>query len=237
MRPQVINLAIPSETSATFLDASAPGLVPRQSAANFNLNHSDPSVSQEDALLSTIATERKAQHQITHVSFALGINDVGYLLTISHPEFFTLPSNPQQVLISQTFATIQTNYIEVLTEIRRELPRAELVLLDYFNALRFIGSENPINQVEIPLFHSFQQLVQADASAFRGTFVDIYQPFVGHELGCTFEPNGSHPNDRGCRVIAQQMIAASEHPASRETPMAPRMSRFTTLATASAAPS
>ena len=210
VRPQVINLAIPGETSTTFFDASAPGIAPHQVAASFNLNYTDPSSSQEQLLLSTIAAEKKAHHRITHVSFALGINDVAYLLTVSHPEFFSLPNDQQQLLIGQTFATIQTNYITALTEIRRELPRVRLVLLDYFNALGFLGPNDPINQFEIPLFQSFQRMVQADANDFRATFVDIYEPFVGHELDYTFEPTGSHPNDLGYQVIAQQMISASE---------------------------
>ena len=113
-------------------------------------------------------------------------------------------------MIGQTFATIQTNYITALTEIHRELPRVRLVLLDYFNALGFLGPNDPINQFEIPLFQSFQRMVQADANDFRATFVDIYEPFVGHELDYTFEPTGSHPNDLGYQVIAQQMISASE---------------------------
>jgi lysophospholipase L1-like esterase len=210
VRPQVINLAIPGETSATFFDASAPGIAPHQLAASFNLNYIDPSVSQEQLLLSTISAEKMAHHRITHVSFALGINDFNYLLTVSHPEFFSLPSDQQQLLIGQTFATIQTNYVTALTEIHRELPRAKVVLLDYFNALGFLGSNDPINQFEIPLFQSFQTMVQAEARDFRATFVDIYKPFVGHELDYTFEPTGSHPNAHGYQVISQQMISASE---------------------------
>ena len=212
VRPEVINLAIIGETSATYFDANAPGIAPHTAAAAFNLNYTNPALSQEQMLRATIASEKAAGHIITHVSFALGINDFAYLQQ-THPELLTLRPAQQQALIGETFASVASNDIKAVAEIRELLPHAQLLLLDYFNALGVLGPQNPVNQLEIPIFKHFEQLVQAEAALFHGTFVDIYQPFVGHEADYTFILSGNtHPNDLGYSVIAQQMIqASSEH--------------------------
>src|SRR3954454_7299204 len=116
-RPKVINLAVIGETSATYFDVNAPGIAPHAAAAAFNLNYTNPTVSQEQMLRATIAAEAAAGHVITHVSFALGINDFAYLQQ-THPELPTLPPAQQQALIDQAFAGLALNDIRAVAEIR-----------------------------------------------------------------------------------------------------------------------
>ena len=81
IRPHVVNLAIPGETSTGFFTAVSPlGLPPHDLLASVNLNyHGDGSLSQDVLLLNTLAAEGAAGRAITNVSFAIGSNGCGSL--------------------------------------------------------------------------------------------------------------------------------------------------------------
>jgi lysophospholipase L1-like esterase len=72
IRPHVVNLAIPGETSTGFFTAvSPPGLPPHNLLESVNLNYQGhPSASHDALLLNTLA----AECAITNVSFAIGFS-------------------------------------------------------------------------------------------------------------------------------------------------------------------
>ena len=211
VRPNVANLALPGETSTGFFTGLSPlGRPPHNVLASFNLNYqADPAQSQNSLMLSTIALEAAAGHVISHVSFALGVNDL-IPFELLHPDFFTLPPDQQRALIDAFGGTLTTNYVAALSEIRAALPHADLLLLNYYNPAAFLGPTNPFNIIN-EIFDSGQAaLINSLAGPFDARVVDIHTPFEGHETELTFVLSGGvHPNDKGYAVIADQMIAAT----------------------------
>jgi lysophospholipase L1-like esterase len=208
IRPNVINLAISGEMSTSFFDGVTPPGWTR--AVGANLNYPNPPVSQDSLMLSKIAAEQAAGHQISHISFALGSND--FLYMAGSPAFAAATPAQQQQMVGQTFATLQGNYTHLLTQLRSALPNAMILLLDYYNPYA-IDPSNPLAQVFTAIALAHEQLIEAEAAAFNARVVDIYTPFVGHEVQYTHILDGNiHPNDIGYGVIAQQMISTTQAP-------------------------
>jgi lysophospholipase L1-like esterase len=211
VRPNVVNLAFPGETSTSFFTGvSPPGDAPHTVQDSFNLNYqANPAQTQNGLMLSTFAAEAGAGRIITHVSFSLGTNDLIAFEKL-HLDFFTLTSTQQHALITSFFTTLATNYIATLTEIRAAEPHAQLLLLNTFNAAAIFGPTDPFNIVN-QIFDTGQTaLIDSLIAPFDATLVDINKVFQGHETEFTSILSGdSHPNDAGYLAIADQMIAAS----------------------------
>lgn len=208
IRPNVINLAISGEMSPSFFDGITPQGWTR--AVSANLNYPNPPVSQDSLMLSKIASEQAAGHQISHVSFALGSND--FLYMAGNPAFASATPAQQQQMVGQTFATLQANYTHLLTQLRSALPNAMILLLDYYNPYA-IDPSNPFAQMFTAIALGHEQMIEAEAAAFNARVVDIFTPFVGHEAQYTHILDGNiHPNDLGYGVIAQQMINTTQAP-------------------------
>jgi lysophospholipase L1-like esterase len=211
VRPHVVNLAIPGETSTSFLTGvSPPGYAPHTVLDSVNLNYqSNPAQTQNSLMLSTFASEAAAGRTITHVSYSLGTNDL-IAFEALHLDFFTLTPVQQAQLVSSFFATLTANYIATLSEIRAALPHAELLLLNSYNAAAIFGPTDPFNIVD-KIFDTGQTaMINSLIVPFDARLVDIDQAFQGHEANFTFILAGdSHPNDAGYRAIADQMIIAT----------------------------
>jgi lysophospholipase L1-like esterase len=209
LRPHVINLAIPGESSNSFFTAvSALPLPPHDLLASVNLNyHGDASLSQDALLLATLGAEGAAGRTITNVSFAIGANDL-LVFEQLHPDFFLLPPVQQQQLISAFAADLTNNYITVLTQVRMALPDARLLLLNYYNPLASSAADDPFN-IANTIFDQVQGGIIANLAApFHASVVDINSPFRGRESELVVA-GGSHPTDQGYAVIEKQMEAAS----------------------------
>jgi lysophospholipase L1-like esterase len=208
VRPQVINLAIPGETSASFFTGVNPPGGTRNAAVNEN--YSVPPVSQDSLMLKRIALEQAAGHRISHVSFALGSND--FLVLASSPAFASATQTQRSLMVGKAFTTLQANYTHVLAQLRSLLPSAMILLLDYYNPYA-VDPSNPFAKLYTAIALAHEQLVQMEAQAFHARVVDIYQPFVGHEAQYTHILDGNvHPNATGYGVIADQMLKASQTP-------------------------
>jgi lysophospholipase L1-like esterase len=217
IRPHVVNLAIPGETSSGFFTALSPSVLPPHGLlASFNLNyHSDGSLSQDSLLLSTLGSEAAAGRAITNVSFAIGVNDLAAFEAL-HPDFLSLPAAQQQQLISGFFAELANRYVTVLSQLRSALPDARILLLNYYNPHGGFPPDDPVN-IAYTIFNQGQTgLIDNLAGPFHASVVDINTPFRGRENELTFISSGGvHPNDQGYAVIEQQMaLAAVPEPAS-----------------------
>ncbi|HEY3268929.1 MAG TPA: GDSL-type esterase/lipase family protein [Armatimonadota bacterium] len=203
-RPKVDNLAISSELSSSFFTGVNPPGWERSVAAN--LNYADPLQSQHDRFLATVAAEKAAGNHIDVVSFALGANDLFYL--IQTPAFQD-PSADRAAMVQQTFQGVGARYGTFLTELRALLPDAQLLLPTYYNPFGFLGPANALNQAADGAMLTHAGIVQAAAAQFGGTAVDFYSPFVGHETEYTYILAGDvHPNAAGYNVLAGQMERA-----------------------------
>ena len=221
LRPNVINLAIPGESSNSFFTAvSALPLPPHDLLASVNLNyHGDASLSQDALLLATLGAEAAVGRTITNVSFAIGANDL-LVFEQLHPDFFLLSPFQQQQLISAFAADLTINYITVLSQVRIALPDARLLLLNYYDPLGSSAPDNPFH-IANTIFDQVQdEIITSLAGPFHTSVVDINTPFRGRESELIVT-GGSHPTDQGYTVIEKQMEAAT----------VPELSSVTLLAT------
>lgn len=222
VRPTVINLAFPGETSTSFFTGvTPPGFASHTSEDAFNLNYqANPAQTQNSLMLATIAAAQAAGHAITHVSFSLGTNDL-IAFEALHLDFFSLTPAQQQALVTAFFATLTGNYVAVLGELRTALPQAQILLLNTYNAAAIFGPADPFNIVN-EIFDAGQTaMIDGLAGPFDATPVDIHDAFIGHEAAYTFILSGdSHPNTAGYAAMAAQMDAASVPEPSGALPLA-----------------
>lgn len=222
VRPDVINLAIDGETSASFTSGvgRTPPVEGRTDAilAAQNRNYNPRAlVPQRDLFLSKVAAEKAAGNTIDTVSISLGFNELAALASSPNP-LEQLPA---------TLEEYRDNYSDVLAEVRQQLPDANLFVLNYFNPF----PANPTSPAA-PIFATggpqLNSIIQDLAKEYDGFYVDTATPFVGNEAAYTFideMPAGStmkppfggvlpignvHPNATGYQVIAQQVAAVPE---------------------------
>lgn len=211
VRPQVVNLAVPGETSPAFFTAISPlGLPPHDLLTSVNLNYNgDGALSQDALLLSTLAGEAAAGRTITDVSFAIGSNDVTAFIAL-HPDFLSLPIDQQQQLISAFFDELGDNYVLVLSQLRAALPDARILLLNYYNPYGGFPPDDPFNIANMIFDQGQTSLINDLAGPFHASVVDINTPFRGHETELTFIGSGGvHPNAQGYAVIEEEMAEAT----------------------------
>ena len=221
-RPTVINLAIDGETSASFTSGigRTPPVVGRTdtilAAQNLNYNP-DALVPQRDLFLSKVASEQAAGNTIDTVSISLGFNELAALASSPNP-LDQLPA---------TLTTYRDNYSSVLTEVRQQLPDADLFILNYFNPFP-ANSTSPAAPIFAAGGPSLNNIIRDLAVEYDGFYVDTFTPFVGNEAASTFideMPAGStveppfggvlpignvHPNETGYSAIAMQVEAVPE---------------------------
>jgi lysophospholipase L1-like esterase len=205
IRPYVINLATPGETSSSFLSGGNP-------AATMNENYTSTSTSQNSLMLSTIAAQKASGDPINTVSVQLGANDL--FAVANSPGFFTKPADQQLALIQQALSTVATNVGTVLGELHSQLPGANLIVVGYYNPYAAVPN-NPFAADAATAIQGLNSVLKADAQAFGARYVDTYTPFLGNEAAYTFiTSSGSqynvHPNDTGYQVIASQMEQVPE---------------------------
>ena len=211
VRPKLINLGISGETSDSFYQIgtglNGPGAIIR------NTNYVAPYVSQNDTMLAAITAEKAAGRTISAVTVQLGANDL--YKVAGAPGFFSLPAAQQQALIVAALGVLQVNDTKLLTELHNLLPSAKVILMGYYDPYApFIGDSTspffPIAQASHLAIPALNQVIQGEAAAFGGVYVDTSTPFAGHELQYTYVASGnSHPNLLGYQVITNQITLAA----------------------------
>ena len=206
IRPQVVNLAIPGETSDSFFSGTTPPGGVRASWAN--TNYTDPNASQFSMMRSAIQSAQAAGNTVSTVSLALGSNDL--LNLASSQEFQSATPQVQQKMLGEMFAKLGQNYAATLTQLRQDLPTAQILLPNYYNPYAVLGPNDPINQLALMTGPIYDNLISQTGQAFGATFIDIAKPFVGHEAEWTYILSGNiHPNSQGYASMAQQLSGAT----------------------------
>ncbi len=201
VRPKLINLGIPGESTASFYDTSEVGAL---------LNSNYPILfrqSQVNTFHAKMASERSAGRVVTHVTFALGAND---LLNLETSSFFALPFEQQVAQVDSTLDAAAVRLNNALVVIRQECPQAVIKIPGYYNPYGAYpdSQENRIGQYAIP---KLNRILQVLAKRFHAAFAPVYRPFVGNELALTWiGENDVHPRDPGYAIIAQAVIAAGQ---------------------------
>jgi lysophospholipase L1-like esterase len=210
VRPTVVNLAVDGETSSSFFSGTGrnwtgPAV---QSPTLLNLNYSTPSLTQNSLMLETIQAQHAAGNTIGTVSVQLGANDL--FSVMNSPGFFTLTSAQQQQLILVALGRFQQNETLLLTQIRSELPSANLILPGYYNPYA-VDPTSPLAGLAGTAIQGLNSIIAKEALAFGGHYFDTYSAFVGHEAEYTYILSGNvHPNEIGYGVIAQRIEAVPE---------------------------
>jgi lysophospholipase L1-like esterase len=210
VRPNVINLGVDGETSTTFFQGGphGNGTLSGQPAPQLNTNYANPAPTQNGLMLSTIASEQAAGHNISTVSVQLGANDL--LAVVNQPNFFSLSPPAQQAAIAHALAAIQTNDTALLAEIKALLPHATILMMGYYNPFN-AAPNTPIGHVADPAIQALNTLISAEANAFGAGFVNVYGAFKGKELADTYIASGNvHPNAQGYALIEGQMQQVPE---------------------------
>jgi lysophospholipase L1-like esterase len=205
VRPNVVNLGTYGETTSTFFSGGNP-------SASWNQNYANDTTSQNSLMLSTIAAQKAAGHDIGTVSVQLGANDL--FAAAQAPGFFNLSPAAQQAAVQQVLAAVANNVGTVLGEIRSQLPNADLIVMGYYNPYAAVPN-NPFSAVAGPAIQGLDAVLQADAKAFGARYIDTYTPFLGKEAEDTFITTSGttynvHPTDAGYALIAAQMQPVPE---------------------------
>ncbi len=173
--PAVVNFAIDGETAASFMSGvgRTPPVVGRTDAilAAENLNYTGQTSTSQLTMFQNLAgSEAKAGNTISTISITLGFNELAALAT--------LPTSQALAMIPATLATYQTNYAQVLTDIRALEPTAALYVLGYYNPF----PADPASPAA-PIFNAggteLNSIIQGLATEFNGTFVDPTAAFWG----------------------------------------------------------
>jgi lysophospholipase L1-like esterase len=211
VRPDLIDLGVSGETTTSFFQGG--GGIGGPASPLRNTNYGNTPAIQNDLMQSEIGAEKLLGHTISTVSVQLGANDLYQV--VGTPGFFNLPPEQQQALFLQALATIQANYTHLLGELRTQLPSAQLVLMGYYDPYAaFLGDPTSplyaIAQASHAAIPALNQVIEGEASAFGGVYIDEYSAIAGHELAYTYVASGnSHPNSVGYAAITNQLALAT----------------------------
>ena len=201
VRPQVLNLGVPGETASSFFDTSEIGAL---------LNSNYPILfrqSQRDTFIARIAGRN-----ITHVTVALGGNDLLELLTA---DFLALPFDQQTAIVDQVLVTTDARLGQIFSLLRQRLPAVSVAVPCYYDPYgAFPGSpEERISLYAIPRLN--RVLANRAKEAFTGSF-DTLQAFKGNELAYTWiGEDDIHARDPGYARIADLAIVRFRTPLAR----------------------
>jgi lysophospholipase L1-like esterase len=219
VRPDVINLAVDGETTTTFLNGGPQGTGPSPGmpAYQLNTNYPKPPVSQDNLMISTVASELAAGHTIKTVSLQLGANDLFVLA--GTPGFFNQSPAQQQAEVMATLQTVAHNDAVILGQLKALLPDARVVLLGYYDPFApfrnqpSAGALYDFAQATAGAIPALNQVIRSEALAYgpNATYIDIYHDFVENELTDTYIATGNvHPNAAGYQLIAGQLKTVPE---------------------------
>ncbi|MBV6458465.1 MAG: hypothetical protein HONBIEJF_01593 [Fimbriimonadaceae bacterium] len=198
VRPRVINVAIPGESTSSYYDDSEVGRL-------LNLNYFLNSYSQREMVDRRIQQEKQANRTVTHVTFALGAND---LIDLQSSAFFDKPFEEQRALVDAALAAARPRLDAVITQVKTQLPATRILVPGYYNPYNaFPGSpEDRIADYGIPKLNA---LLASAAKRHRATFVPVYGYFIGQEGSLTWILEGDiHPRNAGYAVFSQRLSAA-----------------------------
>ncbi len=203
VRPRLVNLGVVGERTASYFTGGMSG-------ASFHLTYSGQE-SQQSQFEAHVAAEHGAGNTVAAVSVQLGANDFNY---IEDPAFQALPHDQQVMQIEQTFASVQTNYLAAVTEVRTLASEADVLIMGYYDPYAVLPAGSPLRDLAAELFQQANALLAGVATATGSRFVDVFPAFVGHELAYTFigvPPVGdnTHPTALGYGAMGLAMIPGS----------------------------
>ena len=149
-RPEVLNFAVPGESSADFFAGPQFGFL-------YNQNYFDTPVggadfTQAELLRRTLDEHAAGTRTITNVTVHLGVNDL--LAFADDPGFLALPIDEQLVRIAQTVGDVAARIDQILGDITSTAPGAEVAVMGYYNPFAIRPSDPPRDPTQRPAARS-----------------------------------------------------------------------------------
>lgn len=211
VRPQVVNLAVSGETSASFFGEGIGLHGPDAARRNTNYPPAGPLPAQNELLLATLGS---IGHDIRAITITLGSND----LFLAAPGLLNpgLSDAEKQALLQTTLAGVGTNLGRLLLELRGArqqgllAPGAALFVLGTYNPFPAVPG-HPFAPQSGPVISALNGVLGNVAGLFGAKYVDIFTPFVGHESEFTFIASSGadfnvHPTAAGYAAIGAQLV-------------------------------
>lgn len=185
----LINLSVPGATSADLLLPE--GQLERALAEIQSRNNS----STED--------------DVEIITIDIGGNDLLNLL----PQASTCSSDPQgeecQKLLGPVLESLRDNLNQVVQELRKAAPQAEMVILDLYNP--YSGTGDALESTADMAVQRVNEVLREVALQpdLEARLASVYELFRGRGKQWIAE-DGIHPNDEGHAVLAEAVLAALE---------------------------
>lgn len=207
-RPTVLNLAVDGETSSSYT-AGAGRVSPDGLFNNSNYDKYAPNYpTQRDEVMKQIAAAKARGDSIPTVTVQFGAND---LFAVAGRDGFTkLDPAVQLAMVTKQIGVLQQNYAALLTELKKQLPDAELYLIGYHNP--YAGKpEHPLAPLSKPAVEGVNAVAYGLSRAFDAKYVDFYHVILGRERELSLiarddELNNVHLNEAGYAVAANELI-------------------------------
>ncbi len=215
VRPEVINLGVPQETSDSFFTGGQLGQL-------LNTNYPGQGVpSQHDLMLQTIADQHALGNTIDHVTMHLGVND---FLSLADGDFLNLPPDQQFGQVLLVFDSMITNIQAALADLNTLAPEADVMVMGYYDPYALFvdhpeldpspsGDGVALSAISADIAPLLNDVLEAVAGEAGATFVPIADLFAGREAELTLiteldrgSPN-IHPTQLGYQTIADALIA------------------------------
>ncbi len=216
VRPTVLNLAINGETTASYFAGA--GRV-SSDGQGFNTNYigrPDPFPQYQEFINRTTALTL-AGKQINDITVQLGANNLDG--AASNPLFFTLTPAQQQATVLAVLAGVQSDYINILGDVRMRFPTANIYAIGYHNPYNG-DPTHPLFNIADPAVQGLNQVIAGVAPFFGATYVDFYSAIHPNEASLTListfptDPvNYVHLNDAGYAAVSRQLIQTASVPA------------------------
>lgn len=203
VRPRLVNLAVPFESTTTYLTGSA---VNPQANANYT-----DATAQSVRFGQVAQAELAAGRTVELVTLGLGANDL--LSLADDPAFLMGTPEAQGALVLARLTTLQTNLAAIATQVRTTLPTTRLVIHGFYNPYAATPA-HPVAPFAGGILDALNLVISGVADATGAEFADVAPLFAGREaeltLMLTDPPIGTniHPTPAGYALIAQAIIPA-----------------------------
>ena len=230
---KIINLAIPGETTGSFLSG---GNVLEEANTNYAAPYTD---SQASKFSQVVQAETAAGHTISDITIQLGGNDLQGAV-FADPTFLSKSQLDKEAFVAAQLQTLGANYSGILGAIHANsaLANTQVYVVGYFDPFADLGAQDPFgldsqgNQLSGDFVQALNSTLKADANTDGFHFVDPYSAFRNasgnhDDLSYIKSPLGGlgyvstvpnfHPKAAGYALLAQQIETAAAVPESSTT--------------------
>jgi lysophospholipase L1-like esterase len=176
--PNVINLALPGETAATF-NTTDPNFTANSNYYVAGTVNGVPQASQESMLFHYVAVAAASGSPVTNITISFGMTDLMNLLNA--PGFSTLTQAQQSAQVQAGLAQISGEYSSILTLVHTLAPNAKVDLIGAYNPFNATPN-SPLATSAASAVLGLNNILQSLSQQGTGsTYINTYSAFLGNE--------------------------------------------------------